>query len=62
MQWTVRFFKNRAEKWKVASHYPDISRGAKAYALRQEFRWKGMAINSDSIFKNTSSNYISPFT
>jgi hypothetical protein len=62
MQWTVRFFKNKAEKWKVASHYPDITRGAKAYALRQEFRWKQMAINSDSIFKNTSSDYISPFT
>jgi len=60
MQWTVRFFKNKAEKWKVAAHYPEISNGAKAYALRQEFRWKGMSIKSDTIFKHTSVDYITP--
>ena len=61
MQWTVRFFKKKSEKWKEASRYPDISSGAKAYALRQEFRWKGMAIKSDTIFKNTSTDYVTPF-
>lgn len=61
MQWTVRFFKKKSEKWQVGSCSPGISSGAKAYAIRQEFRWKGMAINSDSIFKNTSSDYLSPF-
>ena len=61
MQWTIRFFKKRSEKWNIASDYPDISSGAKAYALHQESRWKGMSIKSDIIFKNTSPDYIMPF-
>src|ERR1700678_609752 len=47
MQWTVRFFKNKSEKWKAAASLTNISSGAKAYALRQEFRWKQMSLNSD---------------
>lgn len=61
MQWTVRYFKNKSEKWNVAANYLDITSGAKSYALRQEFRWKRMAVKSDTIFKNTSSDYITPF-
>ena len=61
MQWTVRFFKNKSEKWKVAADTLGISSGAKAYALRQEFRWKGMAMKSDRIFKITSVDYLTPF-
>ena len=61
MQWTVRFFLNKSEKWKAATRLTDISNGAKAYALRQESRWKGMSIKSDIIFKNTSTDYITPF-
>jgi hypothetical protein len=61
MQWTVRFFKNKSEMWKAASISPDISSGAKAYALRQEDRWKRMSLLSDTVFKNTSTDYITPF-
>jgi len=60
MQWTVRFFINKAVKWKAGADTQDISRGAKAYALRQESRWREMAVNSDKIFKNTSKDYVSP--
>lgn len=61
MQWTVRFFKKKSEKWKVAADTPGITSGAKAYALRQEFRWNGMATKSDRIFKVTSVDYLTPF-
>ena len=61
MQWTICFFKNKAEKWKVAACYPNISSGAKVYCLQQEFQWKQMSIKSDTIFKNTSLDYITPF-
>ena len=61
MQWTIQFFKKKSEKWKVASDYPDIWSGAKAYALHQESRWKGMSTKSDVIFKDTSPDYITPF-
>ena len=58
MQWTVRFFENKSQKWKVGADTEGISGGAKAYALRQEANWKGMAVNSDRVFKNTSVDYI----
>ena len=60
MQWTVRFFKNKAEKWRDGALTPDISTGAKAYALRQEARWKRMMVNSDRLFKKTSPDYVTP--
>lgn len=60
MQWTVRFFLNKSKKWKVGADTSGISRGAKAYALRQESRWKRMAVESDKIFKNTSFQYVTP--
>ena len=60
MQWTVRFFKKKSEKWKVAAYSPNISSGAKAYALCQEYWWKAMLIKSDTVFKNTSVDYITP--
>jgi hypothetical protein len=60
MQWTMRFFKTKSDKWKLGADTEDISSGPKAYALRQEFRWKGMAVQSDRIFKNTSIDYMSP--
>lgn len=60
MQWTVRFFENKSGKWKIGANTQGISSGAKAYALRQQARWKGMALNSDRIFKNTSLDYVTP--
>jgi hypothetical protein len=60
MQWTVRFFKNMAEKWKLGAESQGISNGAKAYALRHESRWGEMAVNSDKIFKYTSTDYVAP--
>jgi hypothetical protein len=60
MQWTVRFFKNMAEKWKAGAGTQAISSGAKAYALRHESRWREMAVNSDKIFKYTSTDYVGP--
>ncbi len=60
MQWTVRYFLNEAEKWRVGADTNDISVGAKAYALRQEGRWRKRAFNSDNVFKRTSSDYASP--
>ena len=60
MQWMVRFFKKKLEKWKVAVYSPNISSGAKAYALRREYWWKAMSIKSDTVFKNTSVDYITP--
>ena len=60
MQWTVRFFENKSKQWKIATASQDISSGAKAYALRQEARWKGMALRSDEIFKNSSFDYVTP--
>ena len=60
MQWTIRYFKNMAEKWKVGAETLVVSGGAKAYALRQESRWREMAVNSDKIFKYTSTDYNTP--
>jgi hypothetical protein len=60
MQWTVRFFKNKAEKWRDGALTPDISIGAKAYALRQEARWKQMSLKSDKLFKKTAIDYVTP--
>ena len=57
MQWMVRFFKKKSEKWKVAAYSPNISSGAKAYALHREYWWKAMSIKSDTVFKNTSVDY-----
>lgn len=60
MQWTVRFFDKESHKWKIGAETEGISSGGKAYALRQEARWKGMAVYSDTIFKNTSVDYVTP--
>jgi hypothetical protein len=60
MQWTVRFFKNKAEKWRDGALTPDISTGAKAYALRQEARWIQMSLKSDKLFKKTAIDYVTP--
>lgn len=60
MQWTVRHFVSLAEKWKAGAASHVISNGAKAYALRQESRWRKMAANSDKIFKYTSIDYVTP--
>ena len=60
MQWTVRNFLKNSEKWRQGADTTDISSGAKAYALRQESRWKGMAVQSDKLFKNTSFQYVTP--
>ena len=51
MQWTVRYFLNKAEKWKIGGNSESIAVGAKAYTLRQEARWRMMALNSDNTFK-----------
>jgi hypothetical protein len=47
-----------ARKWKIGADTFGISNGAKAYALRQESRWREMAINSEKIFKSTSKEYV----
>lgn len=60
MQWTVRFFKKKAEQWKVGADTLNISSGARAYALRQESHWNVMAITSDRIFKKFSLDYVTP--
>jgi hypothetical protein len=60
MQWTVRFFQKKSELWKLGADTPDIPSGAKAYALRQESQWHAMAVNSDRVFKNSSSHYVTP--
>jgi hypothetical protein len=60
MQWTVRFFLKKSEKWREGADTYNISSGAKAYALRQHSRWTGMAVTSDKIFKDTSKDYITP--
>ena len=60
MQWTVRYFLYKSKTWKEGAQAQDISRGAMAYALRQESRWESMAMNSDIIFKNTSADYVTP--
>lgn len=60
MEWTVRFFQKKSEYWKSGADTEDISSGAKAYARRREAQWKEMAVNSDRIFKSTSSRYVTP--
>jgi hypothetical protein len=60
MQWTVRSFLNEAEKWKIGGNGQNSTDGAKAYALRQEARWRMMALNSDNTFQKTTSDYVSP--
>ena len=62
MQWTVQYFLNEAEKWKIGGNSESIAVGAKAYALRQEARWRMMALNSDNTFKKTTSDYVSPIS
>lgn len=62
MQWTVRYFLNEAEKWMIGGNSQNITVGAKAYALRQEARWRMMALNSDNAFKKTTSDYVSPIS
>ena len=62
MQWTVLYFLNEAEKWKIGGNSESIAVDAKAYALRQEARWRMMALNSDNTFKKTTSDYVSPIS
>lgn len=58
MQWTVRYFLNEANKWKVRSHIVDLSPGAKAYAARQAATWNGHAVTADKDFGLTNRNHV----
>ena len=60
MQWTVRYFIDRRNKWKEGAECPTISPGAAAYASRQSNVWNDLADLADHVFKNTTIHYISP--
>jgi len=60
MQWTVRYFLHKSNKWEEGAHRPNVSPGAKAYALWQGKMWRTLANVTNMAFKGTKSQYMSP--
>lgn len=60
MQWTVRFFLYKCKEWQEGVNDPEVSDGARAYAVRQRRRWKQLADGADSLFTRTTVHYVSP--
>jgi hypothetical protein len=60
MQFTVRYFLHKCKYWYDGAQSIDITPGSRAYALRQHAKWNRLAFIADSIFKTTTSQYMSP--
>lgn len=64
MQWTVRYFIYRQEKWaeaQVVEAEPRfVSAGALAYAKRKQSTWQQLAVKSDRTFRIINNAYKSP--
>jgi len=65
MQWTVRYFSHKSERWAELLDTPTESdnqqgAGAVAYAKRKQSIWKQLSIKSDQIFSFINNAYKSP--
>jgi len=59
MQWTVRWYVNRAEAWRVRRDAAgQLSRGHMAYAEKQMEMWNNLARVSDQMFSNISNDHL----
>lgn len=60
MQWTVRYFVQKGNKWNRDVERSDVAPGARAYGRRQGGWWIKLAYVADKVFKDTTRHYLSP--
>ncbi|KAF8164789.1 hypothetical protein B0H34DRAFT_670799 [Crassisporium funariophilum] len=61
MQWTVRYFLHQCKQWQEGADDPDVSAGARSYAVRQVRRWRQFADGADLVFTRTTDHYLSSY-
>ncbi|KAF8149042.1 hypothetical protein B0H34DRAFT_758043 [Crassisporium funariophilum] len=60
MQWTVCYFLHQCKQWQEGADDPDVSAGARSYAVRQVRRWRQFADGANLVFTRTTDHYLSP--